>query len=57
MPQVIQRSYTKEEIVSTLRRYHRVNDAAEALGITSGSLSRLCRRLGLPKPKTLLARP
>ena len=38
------RSFSREEVERAARMYKRVCDASQALGITSRSFSRLCRK-------------
>lgn len=48
----MERGHTREQIERAARMYKRVTDASQALGITSRSFSRLCRKYEIETPWT-----
>ena len=43
-------TYSREQIERAARMYKRVSDASQALGMTSRSFSRLCRKYEIETP-------
>ena len=48
---------SRERIERAARIYSSNQDAGAALGIASGSFSRLCKRYGIPTPRARRQRP